>query len=114
MAEKKKNPNLKHNKALYEKRLIWGVPSGIMLAALALVVITFISIGLVASVIIFLIFIPPMIIIHKEDDQALSIRFDNLRRPDFYTAGGTNEKTVKVLTRKSFGSYEVKKLSHFQ
>lgn len=114
MTNENKNPNLKHNNALGEKRLIWGVPSNIMLGAIALVVITFVSIGVVASIVMFLVFIPPLIIIHKDDELALTFLLDKLRRPSFYTAGGTTEQTAKILIRKSHGTFEVKKLSNFQ
>ena len=105
-----KHENLKHNKALYEKRLIRGVPSKLFLGTVALVVITFVVIGFVASIAIFLIFIPPLIVIHKNDDQALILLFDNLKRPNMYTAGGVNEKKLKILMQQSNGNIEVKEI----
>jgi len=97
-----KNPNLKHNKALYEQRLIRGVPSKIFLCAMAIVVVALVTAGFVPAVVVFLIVIPPLIIIHKNDEKALSILFDKLKRPDFYSAGGVDdEKALKVLKKRN-------------
>lgn len=108
-----KNPNLKHNATLYEKRLLWGVPSKLMVLALAFVFVSFFSAGLFPAIIVFLITIPPLIIIHKNDDQALTILFDKLKRPDFHSAGGVDEKMLKVI-RKRREVFEILNISEIQ
>lgn len=94
-----KNPNLKHNKALFEARLIFGVPSKLFLAAFALVIGTFISAGWIAGIVVFLVFIPPLIMVHRKDEKGLVILFDKLKRPNFYSAGAVDEKSLKVIQK---------------
>lgn len=114
MTKENQNPNLKHNKIINEKRLVFGVPSNIFFAASALVLISWVTAGFPVAITFFLIFIPPLIIIHKDDEQALTILLDNLTRPSFYSAGETNDKPLKILSRKSQGTFEVKKISEIQ
>lgn len=94
-----KKPNLKHNKALYEKRLIFGVPSTLFVLAAAIIVICIISIGFIAGLVAILIFLIPLVMVHKDDDQAFSILINKLRRPNFYTAGGVDDKKLKVVKK---------------
>lgn len=108
-----KNPNLRHNATLYEIRLIWGVPSKIMVLALAFVLVSFFSAGLFPALIVLLITIPPLIIIHKNDEQALTVLFDKLKRPDFHSAGGVDEKMLKII-RKRREVFEVINISDIQ
>lgn len=111
MTNENRNPNLKHNKVINEKKLVFGVPSNLFFLATVLVLFVYFTAGFVAGLTFFLIIIPPLIIIHKDDEQALSILLDNLSRPSFYSAGETNEKTLKILTRKSQGTFEIKETS---
>lgn len=100
-----KNPNLKHNKALYEKRLIFGVPSKLFVLVGALVVIFVVTSGLIAGLVAIAVFVVPLIMIHQHDEQAFFILLDKLRRPNFYTGGGFDEitlKTVEVKNNKLF------------
>lgn len=98
-----KNPNLKHNKALYEKRLIFGVPSKLFVLAAAIVVICIVSTGFVAGLVAIFMFVIPLIMVHRNDDQAFLILMNKLRRPTFYTAGGVDEKTLKVVKKHKDG-----------
>ncbi len=94
-----KNPNLKHNKALYEKRLIFGVPSKLFVLAGAIVVICIVSTGFIAGLVAIFMFVIPLIMVHRNDDQAFLILINKLRRPTFYTAGGVDEKKLKVVKK---------------
>ena len=110
--EEIKHPSLKHNRALHEPSLKFGVPSRLFLLCCALVIIVLVTAGFVAALVAFLLTIPPAIIIHRDDEKALEILLDKLRRPTFYT-GGVNEKTFKVLL-KNRNKYITKHISQIQ
>lgn len=109
MSEENSNPNLKHNKALYEKRLMFGVPSKLFVVAIAIVIAALISAGWMAAIVFFLVLIPPLVIAHKDDENAIAFLFDKLKRPDFYSAGGVDEKTLKVI-KKIKNKYVIKNI----
>lgn len=106
MTDNNRNPNLKHNKAINEKRTILNVPSGLFTLACAFPLLSFFSAGWFPALIVFIVSIPPLVVIHKNDDKALLIYFDKLKRPEFYSGSGVNERKVKVLRRKNI-NYEV-------
>jgi len=97
------NPHLRHNKALYEQRLILGIPSKVFLIAVTVVLFSFFSAGFLAAVIFFVITIPPLFLIFKEDDQALVFLLDKWQRPDLYAAGDVDDRVFKVLKEKRSG-----------
>lgn len=109
MSADQRNPNLKHNKAINEKRTIKNVPSGMFILACSLPLITFFSGGWLPALVVFLVIIPPLIIIHRNDEKALIIYFDKLKRPDYYSGGGVRQKELKVFRKRS-SDYEVRSL----
>lgn len=99
--EQSRNQNLKHNKTLYEARLIFGVPSKMFILASLLVVAVWISAGLVASIAIFFILIPPLVIVCKGDDKGLMFLLDKFKRPEFYSAGAVSTQGIKIVEKQS-------------
>ena len=93
----KVDPNLKHNKLLFEKRLFFGVPSTLFLVALALTFGAFVSIGWFAAICVFTVIVPPLILVHREDDKGLVILLDKIKRPDFYSSASIDGKSTKVI-----------------
>lgn len=102
-AEQSRNQNLKHNKTLYEARLIFGVPSKIFILASLLVVAVWISAGLVASIAIFIILIPPLVIVCKGDEKGLVFLLDKFKRPERYSAGAVSKQGIKVVDKQREG-----------
>lgn len=98
-SESSRNPNLKHNKTLYEVRLIFGVPSKLFIVAALLVVAVWISAGFVASLAIFCILIPPLVIVCKGDEKGLVFLLDKFKRPEVYSAGVVSRQGVKVVEK---------------
>jgi len=97
---KSKNQNLKHNKILYESRLIFGVPSQLFIISILLVIAVFIVAGFIPGIVIFFVFIPPLVIVHKKDEKGLYFLIDKCRRPAFYSAGAVETTALKTIEKK--------------
>ncbi|HCV05149.1 MAG: hypothetical protein CMD81_08090 [Gammaproteobacteria bacterium] len=106
-----KNDNLKHNKIMYQKREIYGVPSKLFIGTSLLVFAVWVTAGYIPGLFFFLILIPPLIIIHKKDDKGLSLIYDKIKRPVFYSAGAVDHQAFKQVKR--FNSrFDVRFLNH--
>lgn len=106
-----KKDNLKHNRIMYEKREIYGVPSKLFISTSLLVFAVWVSAGYIAGLFFFLILIPPLIIIHKKDDKGLVLIFDKLKRPLFYSAGDVDHQAFKQVKRHN-SNFQVQYLNH--
>lgn len=95
--ENQKNPKLKHNSAIHQDQLMYGVPTPLFFGACSAIIVFFITIGWLGALIIFFLTIPPLIVLHKDDPKAFVILFDKLRRPDCYVAGGVINKPIKIV-----------------
>lgn len=95
-----KTPSLEHNKALYEPRLIFGVPSTLFVMAFLFVIAAGVFVSFIASLVLFFVFIPPLILVHAKDEKGLIFLLDKVFRPCFYSAGAVSESGFMLVRKK--------------
>ena len=82
------------------------MPVHLFIVCILLCFALFITLGFITSFVFFIVFIPPLIIVHADDEKGLVMLFDKLFRASRYDAGIVDNTSFKVI-KNTYSNYDI-------